>query len=186
MPTVFCGVDPGRTGAIALIDGSDLEFHDMPTFQDGKRTRIDPAIITHLMRDIRDDCEREGKALLVVIEKLQPLPPMGRRTATGEPDGTLVGHGSIASFSLGYSFGAWVFTCAALQISYQLVSPQSWKAKLLAGEPKEKDASRVAAQRFWPKQTAEPLRRKKDGGRADALWLAEYGRRYMAAASVEF
>jgi crossover junction endodeoxyribonuclease RuvC len=103
----------------------------------------------------------DPKRLLVVIEKVGAMPKQG-----------------VASvFTFGYGFGVWIGALAALEIPYQLVTPQAWKKLLMAGEPKEKDASRVVARRMWPSQTEESLSRKKDHGRADAALLAEYGRR---------
>jgi hypothetical protein len=47
---------------------------------------------------------------------------------------------------------------------------------VLAGRERGKEANRLAAIERWP-AWAHALKRKKDHGRADALWLAEYGRR---------
>lgn len=180
MTAIFVGIDPGLTGAVAIIEGEELEFHDTPVLSTGTRNVIDAAKCAALLRDIHWDCRmkdglllprEQHKRLMVTIEKSQPMPPMGKK------DGQTVGHGSIASFSLGYSFGIWIGILAALEIPYQTVAPQTWKALLMKNEPKEKDASRLVARRLWPTQTEEALSRKKDHNRADALLLAEYGRR---------
>ena len=175
MSNVWLGIDPGLTGAVCIIEGEELEFHDTPTLSTGTRNVIDAAKCAALLRDVKG-CFQNGtyhptRRLMVTIEKSQPMPPMGKK------DGQTVGHGSIASFSLGYSFGVWIGILAALEIPYQTVAPQTWKALLMKGEPKEKDASRLVARRLWPTQTEEALSRKKDHGRADALLIAEYGRR---------
>lgn len=155
---LVCGIDPGITGAVAVIDSSsgEIEIHDVVVYEDGKRRRIDAAGCFALLRDIKAD-----GPLKVFIEKSQPMPK----------------NGSIGCFGLGYSFGVWIGILSALEIPYTLVTPQAWKKSLMPGEPKEKDSSRVVARRLFPSQTEEWLSRKKDHGRADAILLAEYGRR---------
>lgn len=162
---LYVGIDPGVTGAVSVIDctyleSGEIECHDTPIYHDGKRTRINSADCGALLRDLKRE---SGGKLAVFIEKSQPMPK----------------NGSIACFGLGYSFGVWIGILAALEIPYTLVTPQAWKKALMPGEPKEKDSSRVVARRLWPAQTEEWLSRKKDHGRADALLIAEYGRRII-------
>ncbi len=171
MSAVFVGIDPGVTGALVVLEDGELEFHDTVTYQDGKRTRIDAAGCAALLRDVKRDCLprpipgnpllTNQKTLFVYIEKSQPMPK----------------NGSIGCFGLGYSYGVWIGILAALEIPYQLVTPQAWKKLLMPGEPKDKDASRTVARRLWPDQTEEALSRKKDHGRSDAALIAEYCRR---------
>jgi crossover junction endodeoxyribonuclease RuvC len=177
MHTIFCGIDPGLEGALVVLDGDEVEFHDSPIVQDGKRRRIDAAKVGALLRDIKADSF--PRRLMVTIEKSQPMPPIVK----GKREPGEIGHGSIASFSLGYSFGGWVFALSALEIPYQLVAPQTWKAALMRDCPKEKDASRMVARRLFPVQTEEALSRKKDHNRADALLIAEWGRRNVEGKS---
>lgn len=189
MNCVWLGIDPGLEGAVAAIESGEIEIRDVPTYQDGKRRRIDAAKCAAILREIKRYCEPANpiepaapiqeairknyhKRLMVTIEKSQPMPPMGR---PGMEKG--VGHGSIASFSLGYSFGVWVGILASLEIPYQLVSPVTWKAALMKDSPKEKDASRIVADRLFPGQRENWWPLKKHHGRTDSLLLAEYGRR---------
>ena len=80
------------------------------------------------------------------------------------------GRGVASMFSFGHSAGVIEGVLAALGISYELVTPQTWKkAYKLTGKPK--DAARALAQRFYP---SAPLAGKKDSGLADALLLARY------------
>lgn len=174
----WVGIDPGITGALAAIDAADgsIELFDTPTFQDGNRTRIDVHGATDLIRYLQLD---KGKAISAVLEKSQPMPHIGKGNVG--KGGKSTGHGSIASFSLGYSFGVWNGILTAMQVPYRLVTPQSWKKSMMPGEAKEKDASRIVAIRMFPR-AADSLKRKKDNGRSDALLMAEYGRRTMESA----
>jgi hypothetical protein len=192
MRSLWIGIDPGLFGAVAAIEGNEIEIRDTPILNNGKRNVIDAAKCAAILREIKWYCspncvagydkmdplnqatmrEIHGRRLMVTIEKSQPMPPMGR---PGMEKG--VGHGSIASFSLGYSFGVWVGILAALEIPYQLVSPVTWKAALMKDSPKEKDASRIVADRLFPGQRENWWPLKKHHGRTDSLLLAEYGRR---------
>jgi crossover junction endodeoxyribonuclease RuvC len=158
----YIGIDPGITGAVAfLTDDGEIEIVDTPTYQDGNRTRIDAAHCSNILNDLI-----LSDGVNVFIEKSQPMPR----------------DGCVQSFGTGYSFGLWVGILAALEIPYTLITPQAWKKAMMPGEAKEKDASRIVARRLWPQQTEQYLSRKKDHGRADALLMAEYGRRLMAGA----
>src|SRR5215469_2512034 len=149
---VWLGIDPGLEGAVAAIEGGEIEIRDTPTYQDGKRRRIDASKCATILREIKTYCEskweplpypRDGatmthpaKSLMVSIEKSQPMPK----------------NGSIGCFGLGYSYGTWIGILASLEIPYRLVTPQAWKKMLMPGEPKEKDASRIVADRLFPGQ----------------------------------
>lgn len=160
---IHIGIDPGITGAVVTLEDGELTFQDMPTYQDGNRTRVDEGGCALILQGILDGVRKRDGAerLMVTLEKQQPMPK----------------NGSIASFSTGYSYGVWRTALAILGIPYRVVTSQSWKKALMPGEAKEKDASRIVARRLWPAQTEGWLSRKKDHGRADAALIAEYGRR---------
>lgn len=165
---IYAGIDPGLEGAVAVIDTGDdpidIDFHDTPTYQDGRRTRIDVGRCAGLIRTLQT-----AGLTHVTIEKVTSSPQMG----------------VVSAWSFGMGFGVWLGILAALGVPHALVSPQTWKKAMMGGEPKEKGASRVVAARLYPLQTEESLSRKKDHNRADALLLAEYGRRLIAAPDVK-
>ena len=81
--------------------------------------------------------------------------------------------GVSSTFKTGYGYGLIIGVLAGLGIPYQTVTPAVWKRAMgLWG--KDKEASRALARSLWPEA---PLGRKMDHGRAEALLLAEYGRR---------
>jgi crossover junction endodeoxyribonuclease RuvC len=154
--TTFAGIDPGLDGAVAVICGEEIEIFDTPTYEDGKRRRIDAAGAADLINGLN----ARLVPLVISIEKSQPMPK----------------NGSIGCFGLGYSFGVWIGVLATVGIPYELVTPQAWKKTLMAGMPKEKDASRVACDRLWPGQRENWWSMKKAHNRCDALLIAQYGR----------
>jgi hypothetical protein len=85
-------------------------------------------------------------------------------------------------FGFGKGYGMWIGIVAALEIPYTLVTPQAWKKELMQGI-KDKDAGRLRAMQLFPAYN-EWLVRKRDIGRADALLIAEYGRRQLKGGPV--
>jgi crossover junction endodeoxyribonuclease RuvC len=155
------GIDPGASGAVAIIksDGSVI-FWDTPVVQikSGKKTRteMNAALAAMILSDLRD----EKDSVFVTIEKVGAMP----------------GQGVTSMFSFGKNFGTWLGILAALKLPYQQVSPISWKKREMAYMGKDKDASRVKAMQLFPNAQRD-LYLKKHHGRADALLLADYGRK---------
>lgn len=153
----YIGIDPGKTGAVAIIDGTKLSFHDCPLINVGKsKTGLD----FHAMATILDNAVC-GDSAVAIIERVAARP----------------GQGVTSMFNFGMNFGAWQGILASIPIPYELVTPQAWKKKMMPGQPKEKDASRGVAKQLFP-QCADSLKLKKHNGRADALLMAEYLRRH--------
>lgn len=85
---------------------------------------------------------------------------------------SMPGQGVASSFKYGVGFGTILGALAALGIPHRLVTPAMWKRQM--GIDKDKEKSRGLAQQLFP---TAPLPRKKDHGRAEALLIAEWGRR---------
>ena len=167
---IFLGIDPGATGAVALIrsDGS-VTFWDTPVvhIKSGKKTKteMNASAASELLAGIRDESK---DAVFVTIEKVSSMP----------------GQGVASMFSFGKNFGTWLGILAALKLPYQQISPVTWKKSMMFGMPKEKDASRVKAMQLFP-NTHRDLNLMKHHGRADALLIAEYGRRQLGGTEIQ-
>lgn len=153
--TVICGIDPGLTGAIARLDGGAAETFDMPVLPKGKSGHeLHLRGLLTLIRDLAPS--------VVYVERQQPRP----------------GNGACAAFTAGDTFGSIKAILTTLDIPFELVTPQRWKKAMLDGEPKDdvnpKGPSLRVARRLFP---LADLGRRKDAGRAEALLIAEYGRR---------
>jgi len=152
---VIVGIDPGVSGAIAVISGTDcVGLHDMPTFPKSSGRGLEVAcgpLVAILARP------RLATAK-VYVEKVHSMP----------------GQGVTSMFGFGRSLGAVEGALAALDMMMVLVSPQKWKS--MAGlRKKPKDYSRSVAAKLYP-GIADQLTRKKDSGKADAILIAHYGR----------
>lgn len=150
MTTFAIGIDPGLSGAIALLrNGEYAEVWDMPTMGrgSGNKQQINAAAVGNLLRE---------------------CPPC---TAYMELVGAMPGQGVSSMFNFGKATGAVLGALGALRIPVVEVTPQKWKREFgLIG--KEKDMARTYCQNLMPNA---PLSLKKHGGRADALLVALYG-----------
>jgi crossover junction endodeoxyribonuclease RuvC len=158
--SVYIGIDPGLTGAVAAIDGAGhlLRLADTPTL---------------VVRSGRKD--RNEYQLGEMVDILLPYSDQrGDAFAAIEAVNAFPGQGVTSMFRLGYGLGLWEGITAALGISLEKVQPQRWKKTMLNGMGKLKGAAMLKAQRLFP--TAE-LRLKKHEGRAEALLIAEWLRR---------
>lgn len=148
----FAGIDPGLSGAIAVIDsaGQFVWVEDMPTLLRGKgavKREVDAAGIAHLLRPIADQIR------LFMVEKVSAMPAQG----------------SASTFSLGHSLGTAVAVVQTLGIPVELVSPATWKKRM--GLTRDKEDARAKAIHLWP---TAPLHLKRHADRSEALLLARY------------
>ena len=152
---ITIGIDPGKTGAVAIFDGG-WTVVDCPTVtaKIGKSIKQipDPGLMSEILRPYA------GRAR-VALEKVHAMP----------------GQGVSSMFSFGTNYGIWQGIVAAFEMPITLVTPQSWKKAMLAGMGKGKDEARIRALQLFPALKSS-LGRKRDIGRADALLIGEYGR----------
>ena len=149
------GIDPGVTGAIAVLRPEWEYSHvveDMPSNPRDLWEMLKPWTMCH-----------------AIVEQAQAMPKQG----------------VSSTFKTGYGYGVIIGVLASLGIPYETVTPSVWK-RAMGLQGKDKDASRSLARCYWPDA---PLGRVKDHGRAEALLIAEYGRRkhegYGAAEVIE-
>lgn len=152
MTRLFLGIDPGLTGALALLnaDSSMHSVEDLPVMARGKgrvKNEIDPAALARLLRPHAADIK------LAVVEQVNSMP----------------GQGVAGVFSMGHTLGCIVGVVQALGIPLRLVPPAVWKRA--AGISADKNLARSEATRLFP---GAPLERVKDHNRAEALLLARY------------
>ncbi len=151
---ICIGIDCGLTGALAVIyPTGEAEVRDMPVATINGRLLVNPAVVADILRGWT--C---GGRTLVMIENQQARPEQGRTSI----------------YSLGRSAGIVEGVCATIGLPYETAPPARWKKMM--GLSSAKEDARGLACRLFPLLASE-LARKKDHGRAEALLLAEIGRR---------
>jgi crossover junction endodeoxyribonuclease RuvC len=157
--TLWIGIDPGLGGAVGILKpDAPAEFFDTPTVSvkvgKGSRRAYElTAIVDFLVRLPVD----ELADVRAVLEKVHAMP----------------GQGVTSMFSMGYGFGIWEMALAALGIPYKLVTPQRWKAAMIEGADRGKNAARLTAIKMFP-HLADDLKFKVNADRAEALLMAAY------------
>lgn len=157
--TSFIGIDPGLSGGIAVIGPILTKAERTPILQGDKRTMNLPACAAWL----RDAIAANGCGAFAVIEKVHAMPKQG----------------VSSSFCFGKGYGSWLGILSSFNIAYQEVTPQAWKKAMLDGSDKgDKASSLNRATTLFPyvKLIPEGCRTPSDGI-AEALLMAEYGRR---------
>jgi crossover junction endodeoxyribonuclease RuvC len=98
----------------------------------------------------------------VVMEKVGPMPKQG----------------VTSMFTFGAGYGALQMAAVSNGCRLFLVTPQEWKKVILAGTDKSKDSSIRVCECLFPSVVLVPPGcRKPHDGMAEAILLAEYGRR---------
>lgn len=152
------GVDPGGTGALALLDGPQLiAVEDMPVFQVKRGKGFKPEIDVH--------------SLVALLRTWAP------ECCWFERVGGMDGQSASAAFNFGRLAGMCEALVKASGARFEFSSPHIWK-KGMGLIHAAKDDARAMATNRWP-EMADTFQRKKDDGRAEAALLAEYGRQEL-------
>lgn len=161
--SVWLGIDPGVSGALAVIHGDTVALFDTPTRKATRGEEFLPGDMADLLGRFR------GGAVFCVIEEANAphlRPQQARPTEPGAVSGR-------TALKIGSGWGMWVGILAAYQIPYHVARSAAWKKALgLTGQ--DKKASRARAQELFPAVRGELARRRCDF--AEALLLAHYGR----------
>ena len=148
------GIDPGLSGAVAVISPESLKIFDMPTMtveRNGKAKRqVSATELAHIFANFNSNDTH------VYVEKVSAM----------------AGQGVTSVFSFGRSFGMIEGILAAFRLPVTFVPPATWVKAV--GRGQGKDASRARAMELFPENQAD-FKRVKDDGRADAALIAYWG-----------
>ncbi len=144
------GIDPGLSGAVALLDGDGLPelVADLPVIRDGRLSWIDGGALQSVLLEAL-----HGRPCRAAVERVSAMPAQGIASA----------------FTFGVGFGSILSVLQTLHLPIELITPTQWKTAL--GLSKDKRASLDKARLLFP--TAE-LHLAKHDGRAEALLLAHF------------
>ena len=159
MSKIYLGIDPGISGAIAIIS------------ETGKQAVFD----------------FEDEAVIQKLKDVDIQSWMIKATALVELVHAHPKQGVKSTFAFGKNFGQWIGRLEALSIPFNFIDPRRWQNVMFGSTPKQymvrkgkkvmdtKSMSLTTARQMFPAMSAR-LMRKKDNGRADALLIAEYCR----------
>lgn len=152
MKTVFIGIDPGKSGGIAMIDTQENYQVAQEFSEDG-------------LISVCEEIRIKGRTMKVMccLEKVGAMPKQG----------------VVSMFNFGQSFGYIKGVLESFRIPYQEITPQKWKKEF--GLNSKKAASVEVCRKLFPDVSllATPKCKKPHDGMAEALLMAEYARRKL-------
>lgn len=160
---VILGIDPGLSGAVAILDDGQLvEIVDI----EATESRINCAHLASL------------------IHKHQP------EFAICELVSSRPGQGVTSTFTFGHALGSITGVLAALGVPYLLIRPQSWQGHFgIQSSSKDKGIHKQEiadiAQSLYPAASLYGPRGGLRDGRSDALLLAHYGHLHLSGSTPE-
>jgi crossover junction endodeoxyribonuclease RuvC len=150
MSTLYIGIDPGASGAIAFMGDS------------GEVWTVTHSETPHDQSEALRDALKGFKEVFCIIERVWAMP----------------GQGVTSMFNFGKSFGISLGLLTAHQIPYEMVTPQKWQAafnlptkKVAGSTTNKKNVHKERAQELFPSLT---ITHKI----ADALLIAKYAKEY--------
>jgi crossover junction endodeoxyribonuclease RuvC len=174
---VTIGIDPGQSGALAhVVDGVLAAVVDMPTrpvLSKAKRAKKSTGAV-----------ETDPIALGAVLLQLATRIPNAVINVAIERVASMPDQGVASMFKFGTSYGIAQGVAAGiaaahpqLEIRLVYVSPVKWKKDFgLIGT--KKDDARKLAMKMWS-EFEEEMKLVKNGGRADAVFIAMWANRHV-------
>ena len=153
MSQLFIGIDPGQSGALAMID----EINDVIVLSDWPGDEIGAATI---VREIKMKAQHHKSILLGAIERVHSMPKQG----------------VASTFKFGTNYGIWRGILASFEIPFFTVGVHQWQKGVIQKAQDKKPALAAASRLFPAAELYGPRGGGKDG-RADALLIAHWCRR---------
>jgi len=149
--SIFIGIDPGKSGAMAIVSTDTQPFVRVVPFDEREYAEV---LRFHNEYDTIGGC---------VVERVSAMP----------------GQGVSSMFSFGENYGFIQGLLTAYNIPFELVMPRVWKKEF--GVTSDKNTSIAVARRLFPDTPLERTNRckKEDDGICEALLMAEFARRKM-------
>ena len=164
MSVIVLGIDPGLTGAVAVLSlhrGLHL-VDDLPTAENGLRTGslrnwLDAPKLLAMLAEYSRICDFAQHSVYAAIERPIAMPSVPSQTVASQFD----------------TFGVIRAVLAARSIPVTMVEPREWKKLYgLKGGKASKEEARETARRIYPGASA--LARKRDHNRAEAILIGRW------------
>ena len=148
---IYIGIDPGKNGGIAIVSTLENKIEKI-----GVKCYSDEDLLS-ILKDAEEYIQK-----VCYLEKVHAMPKQG----------------VSSTFNFGMNYGFIQGVLKAYGIPYELVTPQKWKKEFSCTS--DKNTSIEVCKRLFPSVNLKATDRcKKDhDGMAEALLIAEYGRRH--------
>lgn len=148
---IYIGIDPGKNGGIAILNVQNNQLVSALTYV------FDESVLITMLYKLR-----QSHCCKCTLEHVHAMPKQG----------------VSSTFNFGMNFGFIQGVLKAYGIPYELVTPQKWKKEFSCTS--DKNTSIEVCKRLFPTVNLKATERcKKDhDGMAEALLIAEYGRRH--------
>ncbi len=169
----YVGIDPGKTGCVAVIMPVPLAQGNLNLGME--KTARDIAYMGGTIAffdaekglDLAQLAQIISRDAFVLIEKAQVMHP--------KRDGQPAPQGVVSMMTIGVGYGEYLGMLKSHRIPFGEIHPMTWKKEFnLIHQDKQRSID--VAKNLYP-TIVDQLTRKKDHGRAEALLLAEYARR---------
>ena len=159
---VFIGIDPGATGAVAVIDKMQriILLQDWPGDEVLASNIIRDLIDKYINGNIISPFNEISNVFKAALERVHSMP----------------GQGVSSTFKFGTNYGIWRGILASFQIPFLNPTPQAWQKGVLK-KAQDHFPKMAAAGRMFPRAVLTGPRGGHKDGRADALLIADYCRR---------
>jgi Holliday junction resolvasome RuvABC endonuclease subunit len=156
---IYIGIDPGVSGGLAILeaDGSIVDVFAMPGTERDLLDAFNPFAAPDL-----GPCPASAPRAHAMLERVYSSPQMGVASA----------------FTFGKGYGALLMALTAARIPFNQVVPAKWQQVMGCRSRGDKNVTKQRAQQLFPDT-------KITHAIADALLLAEYGRRLEVAVPPE-
>ena len=160
---MIVGIDNGLSGGIVALnnDGTICTSWQMPIIKAGTN-QYDCPSLNFIFKAIKKLAEENGENLFAYLEQAHPRAVSGKR----------------ANFMTGYGYGLIEGIIFTLNISYEIVSPQTWMKELkLKKSDKNDKPSIIWCIRKYPNEMWKKSERSKKyhDGLTDAAAISWYG-----------
>ena len=151
---IFCGIDPGISGCLCVLDNDTPTFFDWP--KDGNIIVFFETLITHLENNCTENIA------LAALEKVHAMPKQG----------------VTSMFNFGENLGMWKAFLAVHKIPHVIIPPQQWMKGLVTKSdgPDTKSAVKNVATRLFPKAALFGSKGGYQDGRGDAILMSYYAK----------
>jgi crossover junction endodeoxyribonuclease RuvC len=152
--SIFCGVDPGKTGALCVLNikTDEVEFFDWP--KDNNYVLYFNKLSNYF---------KKYRPNIIVLERVNAMPNQG----------------VTSMFNFGLNYGLWQGFLAILGIPFVLISPKEWQKGYTSKQDGRDTKTQIynVATKLFPKAPLTGLKGGIITGRCDSLLMAYYASR---------